>query len=61
MAEADFSDEWIEASAAALGLPLAPEWRAAIRTNLKVTPDHGMRAASFPLPDDAEPSPVFEA
>jgi len=55
------SDEWIETAAAMLGLPLPSEWTPEVRANLQATLAHGMRVASFPLPDDAEPAPVFEA
>jgi hypothetical protein len=33
----------------------------AVRANLRVTLDQAAIVAEFPLPDDAEPAPVFRA
>jgi hypothetical protein len=57
----DQLDALIDASAAALALPIAPEWKPAIRANLAVTLRLAAMVAEFPLPDEAEPAPVFEA
>jgi hypothetical protein len=57
----DTLDKLIDASAAALGLPIAPEWKPAIRANLAVTLRLAAMVAEFELPDEAEPAPVFEA
>ena len=54
-------DEFIEAAAAALNLPLQAEWKDAVRTNLEVTLRHAATVAEFDLPDTAEPAPVFKA
>jgi hypothetical protein len=54
-------DALIDASARALDLPLDPAWRAAVKTNLDVTFRLARLFADFPLPDDAEPAPVFVA
>ncbi len=54
-------DELIDAAASALELPIEPEWKAAVKTNLQVTLRHGAHVAEFELPDDAEPAPVFVA
>jgi hypothetical protein len=54
-------DALIEAGAAALALPIEPQWKPAIRANLAVTLRLADMVAEFPLPDDAEPAPVFEA
>ena len=51
----------IDAAAAALGLPIEPEWKPAIKANLAVTLRLAAMVADFPLPDEAEPAPVFEA
>jgi hypothetical protein len=51
----------IDASAAALGLPIEAEWKPAIKGNLAVTLRLGNVVAEFQLPDEAEPAPVFEA
>jgi len=54
-------DEFIVAAAAALDLPLDPAWQASIKTNLEVTLRHAATVAEFPLPDEAEPAPIFKA
>jgi len=54
-------DEFIEAAAAALDLPLQAEWKDAVRANLEVTLKHAATVAEFDLPDTAEPAPVFKA
>jgi hypothetical protein len=51
----------IDASAHALDLPFDPAWKGAIRTNLEVNLRFAAAFADFPLPDDAEPAPVFTA
>jgi hypothetical protein len=58
---ADNLDTLIAASARALDLPVDPAWHPAIRFNLEVTFRFAAFVASFPLPDDAEPAPVFRA
>ena len=54
-------DKLIDASAAALGLPIEAEWRPAIKGNLAVTLRLANMVAEFQLPDEAEPAPIFEA
>lgn len=54
-------DALIDAAAGALELPLDPAWKPAVRANLEVTLRLGRLVGEFPLPDDAEPAPVFEA
>jgi hypothetical protein len=54
-------DKLIDASAAALGVPIEPEWKPPIRANLAVTLRLADMVAEFVLPDEAEPAPVFEA
>jgi len=54
-------DQWIMVAAANLGVPVKTPWMQAVRTNLQVTLDQGAAVADFPLPDDAEPAPVFRA
>ena len=63
MAEIDNEtlDKLIDASAAALALPIDPAWKPAIRANLQVTLRLAATVAEFELPDEAEPAPVFEA
>jgi hypothetical protein len=57
----DHLDTLIAASAQALDLPVEPAWHPAIRFNLEVTFRLAALVAAFPLPDDAEPAPVFRA
>jgi Protein of unknown function (DUF4089) len=63
MAEIDDKtlDKLIDASAAALALPIEAEWKPAIKGNLAVTLRLANMVAEFQLPDEAEPAPVFEA
>jgi hypothetical protein len=58
---ADDLDNLIATSARALDLPVEPAWQPAIRRNLEVTHRLAAAVASFPLPDDIEPAPVFQA
>ena len=57
----DALDQFIEAAARALSLPVEPEWKPAIRANLQATLKHAALVDEFPLPDEAEPAPVFRA
>jgi hypothetical protein len=54
-------DAWIDAGTALLGIPIQPEWRAAIRLHLTITFGHTDTVQAFELPDDADPAPVFRA
>jgi 1-carboxybiuret hydrolase subunit AtzG-like len=54
-------DALVDASAQALELALDPEWRPAVRGNLDVTLRLAALFMDFPLPDEAEPAPVFVA
>ena len=51
----------VAASAAALGLKLDPAWEAGVRFNLQLILRHAALVDEFPLPDDAEPAPIFHA
>jgi 1-carboxybiuret hydrolase subunit AtzG-like protein len=57
----DTIDAMIAASAQALGLTLDPAWQAGIKSNLQLVLRHAALIDEFPLPDDAEPAPVFHA
>lgn len=50
-------EEFVAAAAAALDLPLPPDWRASVQANLAVTLGHAATVAEFALPDEAEPAP----
>ncbi len=54
-------DAYLDAAARALRLDIAPAWRAAVRANLAVTFAMGALVTGFPLPDEADPAPVFTA
>jgi hypothetical protein len=58
---ADPLDDFIAAAAAALQLPLEPDWQTAVKANLAVTLQHGNFVAGFALPDEAEPAPIYKA
>jgi hypothetical protein len=57
----DRLDDFIDAAAAALGLPIEPEWKPGIKANLQVTLRVAAMVAELELPDETEPAPVFEA
>jgi hypothetical protein len=57
----DHLDSYIDAAAQALGLPVQPEWKPAVRANLEVTFKLAALVGEKELPDDAEPAPVFRA
>ena len=54
-------DQFIAAAAHALALPIEAAWKGAVKANLEVTLRLAASFADFPLPDDAEPAPVFTA
>ena len=54
-------DALIDAVAPVLGIPIEPSWRSAVRTHLEISLRHAQSVASFTLPDEAEPAPVFRA
>jgi hypothetical protein len=54
-------DALVDAAAHALDLPVEPAWKGAVKANLAVTLAFAASFADFPLPDDAEPAPVFTA
>ena len=57
----DALDGFVDAAAHALDLKIEPAWKGAVNTNLKVTLALAALYADLPLPDDAEPAPVFAA
>jgi hypothetical protein len=60
-AQHDSLDDLVAAAARALDLAIAPEWRGAVKANLAVTFAFAELFVDFPLPDEAEPAPVFSA
>jgi len=61
MTSPDSLDDYIDAAARALAVPIEPAWKPAVRANLELTLRLAALVAEFPLPDEAEPAPVFEA
>ncbi|MGB6348838.1 MAG: DUF4089 domain-containing protein [Pseudolabrys sp.] len=61
MAGPDPLDDFINASARILGLPMRTDWLPAVRVNLEVTLKHAALVAGFEMSDDAEPAPTFTA
>jgi hypothetical protein len=61
MAKADHLNDFIDAAAQALGIPVQPEWKPAVRANLEITFRLAAVVGEKELPDDAEPAPVFRA
>ncbi len=51
---------WIRSSAAMLKVPLDPAWLPAIQAHVEVTFRLARLIDEFPLPDEAEPAPVYE-
>jgi hypothetical protein len=60
-ARRDALDDFIQAGARILDLPVEPAWHDAIKANLATTLRLAASFADFPLPDDAEPAPIFVA
>jgi hypothetical protein len=54
-------DDLVEAQARALGLVLDPSWKPAVRANLDAILRLAAMVDAFPLPDDAEPAPIYRA
>ncbi|NEU12824.1 DUF4089 domain-containing protein [Methylobacterium sp. BTF04] len=54
-------DAYITAAAALLAIPLDPAWIGAIGSNLSVLCAAADLVGGFPLPDAAEPAPVYTA
>ena len=60
-AQPDALDTLITASARELRLPLDPAWLPGVKFNLNLILRIAATVDEFPLPDDAEPGPVFHA
>ena len=50
---------YVDAAAALTGLPLDPAHRPGVILNMQRIAEMAVLVMSFPLPDDAEPAPVF--
>ncbi len=58
---ADPLDDYIDAVANALALPVEDAWRPAIKANLEVSLRLARLVDGFALPDETEPAPIFAA
>ncbi len=54
-------DDYIDAVAKALALPIEAAWTPAVRANLDVTLKMARLVQEFPLPDEIEPASIYEA
>ncbi|MBN8872690.1 MAG: DUF4089 domain-containing protein [Rhodospirillales bacterium] len=54
-------DHLIAAGTETLGLHVQPEWLPAIRLHLGISLRHAATVLGAPLPDEADPAPVFVA
>ena len=57
----DSLDDYIDAMAAALSLPIDAEWKPAVRMNLEVSLRMARLVDEFPLPDESEPANIYVA
>ena len=57
----DSLDDYIDAMAAALSLPIELEWKPAVRMNLEVSLRMARLVDEFPLPDESEPASIYVA
>ena len=57
----DSLDNYIDAVAKALALPVEDAWKPAVRANLEVSLRLARLVDEFPLPDETEPASVFAA
>jgi hypothetical protein len=58
---AELLDDYIDAVAKALALPVEDSWRPAVRANLEVSLRLARLVDEFTLPDETEPASVFAA
>jgi hypothetical protein len=54
-------DTLIDVASRAIGVPVEPDWKPAIKDHLAVVLRLAAIVEQFKLPDEAEPAPVFEA
>ena len=59
--DSDQLAQFIDAAALLLDLPIEPAWKDAVKGHLEATLRLASSFAEFPLPDEAEPAPVFVA
>ena len=51
----------IDAGTRALGIPMKPAWRQAVRMHLAISLGHASTVVETDLPDELDPAPVFRA
>ena len=56
----DGIDDYVDACAKLLGLPIAPEWRAGVEEHLAIILRNADLVAQLDLPDEIDPAPTFE-
>ena len=59
--KSDPLDDYIDAVAKALALPVSDAWKPAVRANLEVSLRLARLVDEFALPDETEPASVFAA
>ena len=57
----DSLDDYIDAVAGALKLPIEETWKPSVRANLDVSLKLAALVDEFPLPDATEPASIFRA
>ncbi|MET0905163.1 MAG: DUF4089 domain-containing protein [Bradyrhizobiaceae bacterium] len=57
----DGLNDYIDAVASALSLPIQPEWKPAVRINLELSLRMARLVDEFPLPDESEPASIYVA
>jgi hypothetical protein len=57
----DKLDNYIDAVATVLALPIEDAWRPAVRANIEVTLKMARMVDEFPLPDETEPASIYAA
>jgi len=58
---ADHLDDYIDAVASAMALPMQEAWRPAVRANLEVSLRLARLVDEFPLPDETESAAIYSA
>ncbi|KJC39220.1 hypothetical protein UP09_25490 [Bradyrhizobium sp. LTSP885] len=58
---ADHLDDYINAVAGAMALPVEDAWRPAVRANLEVSLRLARLVDEFPLPDETESAAIYSA
>ncbi|WP_398478197.1 DUF4089 domain-containing protein [Tardiphaga sp.] len=57
----DKLDDYIDAVASALSLPIEPAWKPAVKMNLEVSLRMARLVDEFTLPDESEPASIYVA